>query len=206
VRSKLKPLSAGRNGENFDIAEMKRVSQWARERKIGVHLDGARLFLGAAYTGVSVREYAALFDTVYVSMYKYFNAASGAILAGPKSLLENLFHRRRMFGNGLCQVWPFAAVALHFFEGFPERYAEAVATSEKVIAALQTDSRFEITRVHNGTNSFPLRVKGIDAQTFQRRVADAGFILGIPRNERFLVQVNETWARATPHDIVARLS
>lgn len=53
-----------RNGENFDIAEMKRVSQWARERKIGLHLDGARLFLGAAYTGVSVREYAALFDTV----------------------------------------------------------------------------------------------------------------------------------------------
>jgi threonine aldolase len=58
-----------RNGENFDIADMKRVSQWARERKIGLHLDGARLFLGAAYTGVSVREYAALFDTVYVSMY-----------------------------------------------------------------------------------------------------------------------------------------
>jgi threonine aldolase len=42
-------------------------------------------------------------------MYKYFNAASGAVLAGPKSLLDNLFHPRRMFGNGLCQVWPFAA-------------------------------------------------------------------------------------------------
>jgi threonine aldolase len=40
-------------------------------------------------------------------MYKYFNAASGAVLAG--RLLDNLFHPRRMFGNGLCQVWPFAA-------------------------------------------------------------------------------------------------
>ena len=27
-----------RNGENFDIAEMKRVALWARERKIGLHL------------------------------------------------------------------------------------------------------------------------------------------------------------------------
>ena len=195
-----------RNGENFDIAEMKRVSKWARERKIGLHLDGARLFLGAAYTGISIREYAALFDTVYVSMYKYFNAASGAILAGPKSLLDNLFHPRRMFGNGLSQVWPFAAVAVHFFEGFPERYAQAVATSEKVIAALQTDSRFEVTRVPNGTNIFSLRVNGIDAQAFQRRAADAGFILAASRDDRFLVQVNETWARVTPQGIVARLS
>ena len=184
---------------------MKRVCAWARERKIGLHLDGARLYLAAAYSGVSVREYAALFDTVYISMYKYFNAASGAILAGPKSLLANLFHPRRMFGNGLAHVWPFAAVALHFFDGFPERYAKAVATSEKVITALQSDSRFEVARVPNGSNIFFLRVKGVDARALQRRAQDAGFILAAPRNDRFTVQVNETWARVTPQEILARI-
>jgi threonine aldolase len=194
-----------KSGETFDLAEMKRVSQWARDRKIGLHLDGARLYLAATYSGVPVREYAAPFDTVYISMYKYFNAASGAVLAGPKSLLENLFHPRRMFGNGLCQVWPFAAVALHFFDGFPERYAQAVTTSEKVIGALQSDSRFEVARVPNGTNIFFLRVKGGNAEVFQRRVQDAGFILSTPRNDRFTVLVNETWARATPQEILARL-
>jgi threonine aldolase len=193
------------NGEAFDLAEMKRISEWARDRKIGLHLDGARLYLAAAYSGVSVREYAALFDTVYISMYKYFNAASGAILAGPKSLLDNLFHPRRMFGNGLAHVWPFAAVALHFFDGFPERYAQAVATSEKVITVLHSDSRFEVTRVPNGSNIFFLRVKGIEARAFQRRAQDAGFILAAPRNDRFTVQVNETWARVTPQEILARI-
>ena len=78
-------------GEVFDFDEMKRISGWARERGIGMHLDGARLYLAAAYGGRHVREYAASFDTVYVSMYKFFNAASGAVLAGPKSLLDNLF-------------------------------------------------------------------------------------------------------------------
>ncbi len=198
------PVRRG-HGEAFDFAEMRRVSQWARDRKIGLHLDGARLYLAAAYSGVPVRDYAALFDTVYISMYKYFNAASGAVLAGPKSLLENLFHPRRMFGNGLCQVWPFAAVALHFFQGFPERYAQAVATSEKVITGLQSDSRFEVTRVPNGTNISFLRVKGIDAQAFQRRAGEAGFILSAPNNDRFTLQVNETWARAAPQEILARL-
>jgi threonine aldolase len=194
-----------KNGEAFDFGEMKRISQWARGRGIGLHLDGARLYLAAAYSGIPVREYAALFDTVYVSMYKYFNAASGAILAGPKSLLENLFDTRRMFGNGLSHVWPFAAVALNYFAGFPERYSQAVANSEKVITALSADRRFEVTRVPNGTNIFFLRVKGMDVLSFQRRASNAGFILAPPRNDRFTVGVNETWARATPQEILARL-
>ena len=37
---------------------------------------------------------------------------------------------------------------------FPERYAKAVAISEQVITSLQADSRFEVTRVPNGTNIF----------------------------------------------------
>ncbi len=63
-----------KTGEMFDLAEMKRISAWAREQRIGLHLDGARLYMAAAYSGVPVQEYARLFDTVYVSMYKYFNA------------------------------------------------------------------------------------------------------------------------------------
>ena len=195
-----------RQGERFDFQEMKKIAAWARAHKAGLHLDGARLFLECAYAARPVKEYAALFDTVYISMYKYFNAASGAVLAGPRSLLENLFHPRRMFGNGLCHVWPFAAVALHFFEGFPERYAQAVATSERVIAALQSDSRFEVTRVPNGTNIFFLRVKGASAQAFQRRAQSAGFILPAPDNDRFTVQVNETWARVNSREILTRLA
>src|SRR5258708_3806490 len=93
-----------RTGERFDFGEMKKISAWARERHIGLHLDGARIFLESAYSNHSVREYAALFDTVYVSMYKYFNASSGAILAGPKALLADLYHTRRMFGGGLHQA------------------------------------------------------------------------------------------------------
>src|SRR5262245_40068624 len=74
------------SGELFELEEMQRISEHARARGIGLHLDGARLFLASAYTGISPATYAALFDTVYVSLYKYFNSASGAILAGPRAL------------------------------------------------------------------------------------------------------------------------
>ena len=60
----IKKVRSGKVREVFDLGEMKRVSQWARGRGIGLPLDGARLYLAAAYSGVPVREYAALFDTV----------------------------------------------------------------------------------------------------------------------------------------------
>jgi threonine aldolase len=52
----------------FDALE--RVCGYAREQGIRLHLDGARLFNLPLHTGKSVKAYAALFDTVYVSLWK----------------------------------------------------------------------------------------------------------------------------------------
>jgi threonine aldolase len=191
-------------GERFDFDEMKRVVGWARAHNVGLHLDGARLFLESAYSGHGVKEYAALFDTVYVSLYKYFNAASGAILAGPKALLGDLFQTRRMFGAGMPHVWPYAAVALHYLEGFEGRFRKGVETSEAVIQALSKNSNFAIERVANGTNIFRLRVFNINAPVYHIRLTDAGIIAGAPVNEWFAMQVNETWGRASAAEIVRR--
>lgn len=193
-----------RTGEMFDIAEMRKIIAWARANKTGLHLDGARLYIAASYTGIPVREYAAMFDTVYISMYKYFNAASGAVLAGPRSLLENLYHTRRMFGGGLSHVWPFAAIAQHYFDGFEQRHARAVASSERVIAALQADSRFEIRRVPNGTNIFFLRAKGVAAAAYRQRCRSAEIQLAEARpDDSFAVLVNETWNRSSTEEILS---
>src|SRR5438309_1604274 len=114
-----------KQGERFDAAELTKIVALAKKEGIRLHLDGARLFLQAAYTGEDVAACARPFDTVYVSLYKYFNAASGAILAGPRDVIDGMFHTRRMFGGGLSSVWPFAAVALHYLPGFGDRFGRA---------------------------------------------------------------------------------
>jgi threonine aldolase len=190
-----------RHGERFDFEEMKKVAAWARAHNVGLHLDGARLFLESAYAARPVKEYAALCDTVYISMYKYFNAASGAVLAGPKALLAGLYHTRRMFGGGLPQVWPFAAVALHYLDGFEARFRAARDAAERVIAALGKDSNFGLERIPNGTNIFRLRVFGVNAPVYQHRLDNAGISAGNPTGDWFHIQVNETWTRRPAMEI-----
>jgi threonine aldolase len=169
-----------RRGEVLDFAEIRRITAFARERGIGLHLDGARLFLAVPYTGIAPDAYAAPFDTVYVSLYKYFNAAGGAILAGPRHLLEDLYHQRRMFGGGLRQAWPYAAVALHFLDGFAERFAEAAAMADQLFLALGDHLGVEVLRSPAATNVTRLRLHGADAALLPERLAARGISIRPP--------------------------
>jgi threonine aldolase len=164
-------------GEVFDFSEMQRIAAFARKRGIGLHLDGARLFLACPYTGIAPQTYAALFDTIYVSLYKYFNAASGAVLAGPRHLLDELYHQRRMFGGGLRQAWPFAAVALHYLEGFCERFERAVAATDALFSALREHGGCEIERSASATNVTRLRVRGRGAAELPERLLAYGIAI-----------------------------
>ena len=190
-----------KQGEHVDAAELSRIIAIAKREGIRLHLDGARLFLQAAYTGENIVDYVKPFDTVYVSLYKYFNAASGAILAGPRDVIDGMYHGRRMFGGGLNTVWPFAVVALHYLDGFSQRYGSAVRVSEDWIKGLGQQEAFAIERIPSGTNLFRLRVRGADPAAFQKRLAARGVMLPAPQGDAFLVGVNETLNRTTAQEL-----
>jgi threonine aldolase len=183
-----------RSGEMSGLDEMKKISAFAKKNGINLHLDGARIFLASAYTGIAPSEYAALFDTVYVSLYKYFNAASGAILAGPKAVIENMYHARRMFGSGLPEAWPYAAIALHYLDGFMTRFKEAIKVSEELIAILGKHPGFRIERVASGTNIFRLKVVNIDGNSFRENLKSRGLLIRSPEKNGndFSLFVNES--------------
>jgi threonine aldolase len=192
-----------KSGEMFDEAEMDRVAAFARAEGIGTHLDGARIFLQAGFSGRPVADYARGFDTVYVSLYKYFNAPSGAMLAGPRDLLDEMFHTRRMFGGGLAQVWPYAAIAMHYFRGFPERYAKAVVVSNEWRQLIAAHDAFTVEPIPAGTNLFLLKVRHPDLNAVRDRLARQNVRLPGPLGDGsgFRLGVNESWGRTTAAEL-----
>ncbi len=193
-------------GEMFDYGEMKKICSFARDKGIKTHLDGARLYMASGFTGISPKEYASHFDTVYVLTWKYFNSGSGAILAGSKEVIDEMYHTRRMFGGGLPAAWPFAAVGLHYFESFEADYARAVRTANDFFALLKRESSFDIEAIPNGSNIFKLIVRGTDLDTFRSKLRAKSILLSRPRRELggFLIAVNATLNRTDAVTLVKK--
>lgn len=109
---------------------------WARERGIATHLDGARIWETAPYYDRSHAEIAALFDTVYVSLYKGLGGFAGSILAGPDDLIAEAGIWRRRHGGTLSNLFPFAASALTGLEELLPQMPRFLEHARALAAAL----------------------------------------------------------------------
>ena len=173
------------HGQIMPYEDIVAITGYCREQGIATHLDGARLYMMAAATGISPQQYAAHFDTVYVSLYKYFGAPFGAVLAGTRTCLEGLYHERRMFGGGLASASLAAALALQGIEGFAERFGSAMARGAALFDCLNTCEGIKVRRFPHGSNIFPVELDPhIDVETFCVALRQHG-IFPVPRRGQY---------------------
>ncbi|WP_446041244.1 threonine aldolase family protein [Streptomyces sp. SID1121] len=116
--------------------ELVAVVDAARERDAVVHFDGARLWECASHFGRPLAEIAGLADSVYLSFYKSLGGMSGAVLAGPASLVAEARVWRHRYGGQLFQQYPAALSALLGLERELPRLPSYVAHARVVAAAL----------------------------------------------------------------------
>lgn len=200
------PVRRG-NGAQVPFEELKKISSWCRENKIKLHLDGARLMLATAYSGVSIKEYAALFDTIYISLYKYLGAAGGAVLCGDAELIGSMAHQVKIHGGAVYRAWPQAAVALHQLDGFEKRYKAAVEQANDLFKTLNTLAEIRIDPIPNGSNVY---FAGFGAKTDAKKFSESlsskyNIRLSGSLNDKGLarVAVNESIAKRSNADLVA---
>ena len=84
----------------------------ARSHGTATHLDGARLLESLPFYGRPAAEVAALFDSVYLSLYKGLGGISGCLLAGDEQLVAEAREWRHRHGGTLFELWPYAAAGL----------------------------------------------------------------------------------------------
>ncbi|MFP6568489.1 MAG: aminotransferase class I/II-fold pyridoxal phosphate-dependent enzyme [Dehalococcoidia bacterium] len=191
-------------GQVMPLADMKAMTDYCREHDIGTHLDGARLYMMCAARGDSQKEYSELFDTVYVSMYKYFGAPFGAILAGTEQFCEGLYHDRRMFGSGLSSSAFAAALALDGIDGFEDRFAKAMAQGHDLLDELSRIDGIHLGQYEHGSNIFPLTLDGsIDIDALADRLKESWIFVPTTPDDygRHHLTVNTTLLRQSNDEI-----
>ena len=191
------------NNELFDFSELKKIAEYATRNNIKMHLDGARLFNACVHLNKTPEEVASLFDTVYVSLYKDFNAASGAILAGSKEFCEGLYHIRRMFGGSQPQAWPFAVVALQYVDSFIDDYKKSLVKTKELFAKLEQVGAYKLEEIPNASNVMKLHVLKGDLKTIRENLLKNNIVLNKPTNDfkGFYIKINPSILRIVKNEL-----
>ncbi len=142
--------------------------QWARDRHIATHLDGARIWESAPYYGRSHAEIAGLFDTVYVSLYKALGGFAGSILAGPQDVIAEARVWRHRHGGTLWNLFPFAALAQRGLDELLPQMPRFLEHSRALAGALRQLPGLAIVPDPPQTPLFHIHVRG-DVQTVRER-------------------------------------
>jgi threonine aldolase len=91
------------SGLIMPLDEVRKISAFAREHNIRMHLDGARLWEVVAAGAGSLRDFAECFDTLSLCFSKGLGAPIGSMVVGPADTIKHARWMRKAIGGGLRQ-------------------------------------------------------------------------------------------------------
>ncbi len=193
------------SGKTVPLEEIKLISEYCRANKIKLHLDGARIYMASGWTGISIKEYASYFDTVYISLYKYLGASGGAMLCGPEEVIEKMHHLIKVHGGSMYGNWTNAAMALHRIAGFENRLKEAINASKYIFSELNKLPSFNVKPLSGGTNIYTMQLaNGINGEKMREKlIKDFNISIPFPNQQNVVsIMVNETLIYQSTDEII----
>ena len=147
-----------RGGMASTVAEMKVCSDWARDKKMSIHLDGARIFNASIACGERVSDYCALVDSVQICLSKGLGAPVGSLICGPQDFIDKARFWRKKIGGGLRQVGIIAAAGIYALDNNIDRIADDHANAA-VVKKMIDDAGMETLDVARPTNMVYFKIK-----------------------------------------------
>lgn len=111
-------------GSCYDIAEIAAIQQVCQEKKVALHLDGARLFNALVATNTTAAQYGQLFDTISICLSKGLGCPVGSLLLGTKEHIRKAKRYRKIMGGGWRQAGFLAAAGTYALDHHVERLAD----------------------------------------------------------------------------------
>jgi len=123
-------------GSVWPLARVEAVTAIARRHGLATHLDGARLMNAVVASGVSARDYAAPFDSVWIDFTKGLGAPVGAALAGSRAFIDEAWRLKQQMGGAMRQAGIIAAGGIYALRHHVKRLADDHANARRLAQGL----------------------------------------------------------------------
>ena len=167
---------------------IKKMAEFAHERGLLVHLDGARIFNAAAALGVNASELSGQVDSVTFCLSKGLCAPVGSVLCGSKSFIIRAVRLRKMLGGGMRQAGILAAAGIVALEKMTGRLTEDHARARKLADGLRQIPGLALNPGTPATNMVFLSLTSevnCSADEFSERLKKNGVLIGARGGREF---------------------
>lgn len=163
-------------GAYYDINEIKAIRQLCWDKKIPLHLDGARLFNALVETGETPEQYGQLFDSISICLSKGLGCPVGSLLLGSKQTIAKARRFRKVMGGGWRQAGFLAAAGIYALDNHINRLSEDHLRARAIGDVF--GKRPEIEEVFPvDTNIVIVRLQGnISEKEYVQQLADKGIL------------------------------
>ncbi|SCC00509.1 L-threonine aldolase [Kosakonia oryzendophytica] len=124
ARSKLLSLENTHNGKVLPRDYLKQAWEFTRERRLALHVDGARIFNALVEYGCELNEIAQYCDSFTICLSKGLGAPVGSLLIGDRAYIARANRWRKMTGGGMRQAGILAAAGLYALQNNVARLKE----------------------------------------------------------------------------------
>lgn len=196
-------------GSIYSLQEMQAIAKFCQEKKLALHLDGARLFNAIVEAGYTEQQVGLCFDSISICLSKGLGAPIGSLLLGTETFIKQARRVRKVFGGGMRQAGILAAAGLYALRNNIQRLkhdhekakfiAEILNRQTWVKQVLPVETNIIIFELQEEVNSLALeqqlaqqgiRVAGFGKQTIRMVTHLDIDEEGIHRTEAVLTQLN----------------
>ena len=124
------------SGAVIPMENLKAIREIANKHDIRIHFDGARIFNASHASGISVKEYAALGDSLMFCLSKGLSAPVGSLLVGSKDFISYARRVRKVLGGGMRQVGILAAAGIVALTEMVDRLKDDHARAKRFASAI----------------------------------------------------------------------
>lgn len=161
-------------GSIWPLETIQEICTLANENGIYRHMDGARLLNAVVASGISAREYAEHFDSLWIDFSKGLGAPVGAALAGSKAFIKDAWRWKHQFGGAMRQAGIIAAGAVYALNNHVDRMAEDHENAQFLAKGLAEIDGIAVEPVETNIIFFDVAGLGMTSEAFNNRLKAHG--------------------------------
>lgn len=124
-------------GSYYTLQQIKTIKTLCAEKKLPLHLDGARIFNAITETKESTVDIGNQFDSISICLSKGLGAPVGSVLLGTQLFIKKARRVRKVFGGGMRQAGILAAAGIYALDNNVTRLADDHKRAKQIEAELK---------------------------------------------------------------------